>query len=131
MNTAAQQSTGGATAGAVGQGNLMAARLRNQGGFQVAGDESAREGMRQNSQAAVQNAGENEKLKQIQKQSGLAGEAGLYGENMQQTLGALGAQNNATGQLNEASKNGWLQQMNQTISALGSLGTGVGAARRG
>src|SRR5689334_24958224 len=43
-NTASQQSTGGSTAGAVGQNNLMAARTRNKGGFQIANDESARAG---------------------------------------------------------------------------------------
>src|SRR5579863_3800897 len=68
MNTAAQQSTGGSVAGQVGQGNLMAARTRNAGAFAPSADASARAGMRQNSQLATEITGQNEQLKQQQKQ---------------------------------------------------------------
>ena len=122
MNTAAQQSTGGSTGGAVGQGDLMAARMRNKGGFQVAGDESAREGMRTNAQASVENQAANEKLKQAQKQAGLAGEAGLYGENMHEILGGLGEENNATKDLTEAGKSGWLQNTMGILDTVGGMG---------
>src|SRR5579872_7253093 len=45
-NTASQQSLGGSVAGAVGQGNLQAARTRNSGAFAPALDEAARQGQR-------------------------------------------------------------------------------------
>lgn len=138
MDTAAQQSTGGSTAGAVGKLNQMAARTRNKGGFQIAGDEAARQGARQNSQEAVQVQSANEQLKQQQKQAGLVGEAGLYGENLSTILGALGAENSSLGQQTgannsevNAGNSGWLQNTMGLLGSLGSLGSGVGAAAKG
>lgn len=134
MNTAAQQSTGGSVAGAVGQGNLTAARTRNAGGFKTALDESAREGMRRNSQLATEITGQNEKLKQEQSSEGLRGLSGLYGQNMSEILGALGAENNALGQETgannsyvNAGNSGWLQNTMGVLNTLGNLGSGAGA----
>lgn len=126
-NTASQQSTGGSTAGAVGQNNLMAARTRNKGGFQIANDESARAGMRQNSQNAVENIARNEQLKQVQKQEGMAGENSLFNSNLQAQLSALGAQNNSTGELNQAGQSGWFQNM----LGLGNMAANIGKAASG
>lgn len=132
-NTAAQQSTGGAVSGAVGQGNLMAARTRNKGAFAPAADEAAREGMRQNSQIATEITAKNEDLKQKQQQEGLAGLSGLYGQNMSEILGALGAENSSLGQetgatnaYTNAGQSGWLQNTMGVLNSLGNLGTGVG-----
>lgn len=129
-NTASQQSTGGSTAGAVGQNNLMAARTRNKGGFQIANNASAREGMEKSSSDAVNNIANNEKLKQLQQQEGISGEQGLYGQNLNATLSALGAQNNATGELNQAGQSGWLQNtlnILNTVSGMGTAAGGMGA----
>lgn len=125
-NTASQQSTGGSTAGAVGQNNLMAARTRNKGGFQIANDESARAGMRQNSQNAVENISRNENLKQVQKQEGLAGENSLFGTNLQASLAALSAENGSTQALTQAGQSGWYQQMIQMLNAVKGAGAGSG-----
>src|SRR5690348_6118108 len=73
MNTAAQQSTGGATAGAVGAMARAAARTRNRGGYQAGADEAVRSGQREGSQRAVEIQGENAKLKEAQREGGLAG----------------------------------------------------------
>lgn len=134
MRTAGEQSLGGATAGAVGEGGLTAARTRNAGGFQSAGDEAVRSGERELSQRAVETEGENAKLKEIQRQAGLAGEGQLYGENMQTMLSALGLGNestnagtSATNALTNAGQSGWFQNMLGLMNALkpsGSFGGG-------
>lgn len=117
-NTASQQSIGGSVAGAVGQNNLMAARTRNKGGYQIANNESMRSGMRQNSQNAVENIAANERLKEQQRQEGLAGQHGLYNTNEQEQLGALGQETGATNAETNAGKSGWLQNMLQIIATL-------------
>lgn len=117
-NTASQQSTGGSIAGAVGQNNQMAARTRNRGGFQIANDESARSGMRQNSTNAVNTIAQNERLKETQRQMGLAGEHGLFDSNLQTQLGALGAENGSTQALTQAGGSGWLQNALNIIKTL-------------
>lgn len=122
-NTASQQSTGGSVAGSVGQGNLMAARTRNRGSFQVAANDAARAGMARNSQNAVENIASNERLKQVQKQAGLAGQQSLYGQNLQALLAALGAQNQSTNALTEAGKSGWLQNTMGIINTLANAGS--------
>ena len=127
MNTASQQSVGGSTAGAVGEGNLEAARTRNAGGFAPVLDEAVRSGQRQLSQNAVGIQGENANLKESQRQAGLKGLEGLYGTNTQDMLSALGLGNQATNALTQAGQSGWFQNMTGLIAALkpgGSVGSG-------
>lgn len=90
-NTAAQQSVGGSIAGAVGQGNLMAARDRNAGGFAPALDQSVRSGQQALSNDASRIAAENA-------DKGMAGLQGLYGSNSSQALNALNLYNTASNQ---------------------------------
>lgn len=90
MNTAAQQSAGGAVAGATGAMGRAAARTRNAGGYAAAGDEAAREGARSASQRSVEIAGSNEQLKQQQRQSALKGLQGLYGTDVGASLESMG-----------------------------------------
>jgi len=125
MNTASQQSVGGSTAGAVGEGNLTAARTRNSGGFAPALDESVRSGQRQLSENAVGIQGENAKLKQAQQQAGISGLTGLYGTNSDAMLKALGlgnqsleVENQATGVGTQAGNSGWFQNFLNTLQAL-------------
>ncbi len=118
MMTAASQSTGGSTAGAVGRNNLMAARTRNRGGFQVANDEAAREGGRQLSADTLGIENEDARLKREEESEGLRGMSGLYGENESALLQSLGAENNSTRDLIDAGKSGWLQN---TMGVLGTL----------
>ena len=93
INTANQQSIGGSVAGAVGQGNLQAARTGNAGGFAPALDESVRSGQRQLSQASTGVAEANSLLKNEQQQGAIKALGSLYGENMDDTLKALGLSN--------------------------------------
>lgn len=125
MNTASQQSIGGSTAGAVGEGDLTAARTRNAGGFQAANSEAVRSGQRQLSENALGVQGENAKLKESQRQAGLSGLSDLYSGNQSQALGALhagtGAVNAETGAVDAgttAGKSGWFQNMLGLINAL-------------
>lgn len=137
INTSTQQSLGGSTSGAVGQGMLTAARTRNAGGYQAAINESAREGMRRNAQLATETAAQNEQLKQQQKQAGLSGLSGLYGTNMNEVLGALGAENNSLGEMNNstnaltnAGNSGWLQNTLGVLNTLGNLGADATGAKK-
>jgi hypothetical protein len=131
MNTANQQSIGGADAGAAGTGNLEAARTRNVGGFQPAISEANRAGGRQLSQNALGIQEANENQRQRQQQAGLAGLQGLYGTEMNTALGAGNLSNNflctALGgaKQTQAAWNQNLQDVqNAGAGALGALGLG-------
>ena len=102
INTANQQSIGGSVAGAVGQGNLMAARTGNAGGFAPALDEAARSGARQLSQNAVGTQEANAYLKQQQREQATQALGNIYGENTNATLRALGLGNDALQTSNQA-----------------------------
>lgn len=126
MNTASQQSVGGSTAGAVGEGNLEAARTRNSGAFAPALDSAVRSGQQTLSQNALGIQGENAALKQEQQQAGLSGLAGLYGQNSQDMLSALGLENQSTNALTSAGQSGWFQNTIAAINALKGGGGGGG-----
>lgn len=104
MNTASSQSLGGAEAGAVGQGNLMAARTRNAGGFGDAMDEAVRSGGRQLSQNALGIQAGNADLKQQQKETASERLQSLYGNNLQATLSAMGMSPGTIGQWTNAAQ---------------------------
>lgn len=101
INTANQQSIGGSIAGAVGQGNLQAARTRNAGGFAPALDEAVRGGQRQMSQNAMGVQEQNAYLKNQQQENAIRSLGSLYGENMNDTLRALGLSNESLGISNQ------------------------------
>jgi hypothetical protein len=69
MTTASNQSLGGAVGGAVGQGNLMAARTHNAGGYATALDDSVRNAGRQQSQNALGVREDSAKLSAQQQQT--------------------------------------------------------------
>lgn len=102
MNTAAQQSAGGAIAGAVGQGNLEAARTRNAGAFTPALDNAAQAGGQQLSQAALGVQNKDANLKEQQRQEGLKGMLGLYDTSTAAGLSAGSQSNQALGEANGA-----------------------------
>lgn len=119
MNTAAQQSAGGSTAGAVGSGFRRAARTGNAGGFDAAAAESARSGQREASQRATEIAGSNERLKQEQRSSAIRGLQGLYGTDLEGSLKAMGLVGEDVNAATQASKKqGGLLQ---TLSTLNSM----------
>lgn len=131
MNTANQQSVGGSTAGAVGEGDLAGARTRNSGSFAPALDEAVRSGERTASENAVGIQGENAKLKEEQRQAGIAGLSGLYGQNTSDMLSALGLGTQATNALTTAGQSGWFQNMTGLISSLGQAAQGAGSMMHG
>lgn len=122
MNTASQEGVGGATAGAVGQGNLESARTRNAGGFQAADDAAAQSGQRQVSQNALGVQTANAGLKNAQQQAGIAGTEGLYNTDVNATNQALGLSNQAlqgaSTSSNEANQNtlGYVNAYLQAVS---------------
>lgn len=118
MNTANSQSIGGSTAGAVGEGNLAAARTRNAGGFQSALDEAARSGQRQLSENAVGIQAANEMEKQRQRSAAEQLMNSQYGMDTNAALGALGLSNQALG-IAGSQKNPFMQNF------LGGLGSGL------
>jgi hypothetical protein len=125
--TNAMAGSGGATGALQGQAELEAARTRNPSGFTKALDEAARN-QQKTAAATSEGIAAQDVLgaKQLNQQ-GAAGEAGLFGENLKGQLGAMGQQTADENAAVEAGKSGWLQNMNQTISALGSAATGAGA----
>mgnify|MGYP005815069293 CR=1 FL=1 len=111
VNTAGQQSLGGAVAGAVGQANLQAARTRNAGGYQGAIRSAAQLAMKQNSQNALQT-----QLASIEQQNkALQALQQLYGTNVGAGLTALGTSNQA---LNYENQSHPIQQGFQTFGSL-------------
>ncbi len=124
MKTNAEQSVGGSVAGAVGQGNLTAARTRNIGGNSTALDNAVRSGQQTLSGADLDVDAANAQLKQQQQQAGLSGLSGLYGQNQSTMLSALGLGNQATQTGIQAGQNGWFQN----LMSLTSQGAQVGAA---
>jgi hypothetical protein len=90
MNTAAQQSGGGAAAGTVGQGGLLSARTRNAGGPANAIASGVRTAGQQASNAALGVQNENTQAKLHQQQAGLGGLENLYGQNLGGSINALG-----------------------------------------
>jgi hypothetical protein len=89
-NTSAQESAGGSQAAATGQGALLAGRTRNAGSADAAIAESTRKTGQQLGEAALQTSLKNASLKQQEQQSGIKGEEGLLGEEMNAGNAALG-----------------------------------------
>jgi hypothetical protein len=128
-NTAATQSVGGATAGAVGQGNLEAARMRNPAGFATASDEAARRGMQTTADTAANITLQNALLREQQRQMGAQGMASLQEQQNRDVLASLGLQTGATQAGIGAQKVGWFQNMTDLMAAMkpgGSYTSGTG-----
>jgi len=94
--TSGQQSTGGSIAGAVGQGDLVAARTNNAGGYAPALDQAAREGMAQNSTNALSVENADAALKEKQRQEGIAGLNDIYNTGTGASIKALDVANSAS-----------------------------------
>lgn len=116
INTATQQSVGGSTAGAVGQGDLVAARTRNSGGFQPSIDEALRTGGRDLSQKALTVQGANADLKEKQRQEGISGLEDLHSQQANELLGSMGIGVSATN-AKTASSPGYFQNLLQLMQA--------------
>lgn len=128
IDTAAQQSAGGSTAGAIGEGRLYAARTRNAGGAKAAIGEGVKNAGRNLSDAAVNTEVQNANLKQKQQQAGISGMENLYGTELGGGEDALGLSNSALNIANQAKPSYW-QQFAETAGndVLGAL-TGNGGS---
>jgi len=118
QTTGAEQTAGGANAGAAGGALLRAARTRNAGAAPASIAQTNRQGGQQLSQinAGIQKS--NADLQQRQRQQGISGLEGLYGENVGAGENALGL---STSALNDAGnlKNFWQQLLLQGVQGGG------------
>ena len=119
--TASMQSTGGSVAGAVGEGNLEAARTGNAGGYQAALADAARKGILQNSKNALAVNNANTALKEGQREQGVAGLQGLQTGDQAASLNAMGQNTGAINAEANASP-GWFQNMTGLITAISGAG---------
>lgn len=109
LNTASQQSTGGAVAAAKGEAGLRSLRTGNRGSSQTVLDDSVRNAMRTNSQNSL------DAITGIQNQ-GVQGLQGMYGSNVNELLQSMGVGSGIAN--NQASQPGWFQNMTSLIAAL-------------
>jgi hypothetical protein len=124
--TAGSQAIGGVNSGITGDANLAAARTRNAGGFTGALDDAARIKSRQQSSNALGVNAEdaalaNEKQMSAQKELG-----GLYGTDTSAGVSDMGIAAKNLDTAVDADKTGWVQNMDQTLSALNSGGKASG-----
>lgn len=126
MTTGAEQTAGGANAGATGGALLRAARTRNSGAAPGSIAQTNRQGGQELSQVNSGIQTSNANLKAKQQQAGISGLEGLYGENVGAGENALGLSNSA---LNDAGhlQNFWDQLLLQGIQSGGQVGAAYAA----
>jgi hypothetical protein len=107
MTTASNQSLGGAVGGAVGQGNLTAARTGNAGGYATALDSAVRDAGKQQSQNALGVKEDSAKLSAQQQQASDT----LKQQEVMDNANLGSQQNIADGQLKAAQQSGALSGM--------------------
>lgn len=116
LRTSNMQSAGGSTGALIGQGTLEAARTRNVGGNSAALDEAARQGGRNLSASNLDTDLTNEKLKQVQQQSGLSGLQSMYGSLTADQLKALGISSDSYAQASQAYQNPAMGLLNTAMA---------------
>lgn len=122
MITSGAEAAGGVNSGIGGIAGLEEGRTRNAGGATGALDEAARIKSRQLSNNALNVQNESAKLGQ-QKQMNAQNElAGLYGTDTSNQLKAMGISNDDIQNELKAGQQGWLQNTDETITALSKLG---------
>ena len=123
INTAAQQSAGGSTAGAVGQGGLYAARTRNAGAGQAAIGASNRAAGSNLSRNAVNTEVQSANLGQQNQRAALGGLQSLNSTELSGGENALGLSNQALqGADQSAANNPWMKLLQSGIAAGGQAG---------
>lgn len=130
MNTGAQQSAGGAAAGAVGQGALRAARTRNRGGADAAVGASTRAAGETLSKGLLGVQESNARLKQQQQQEGAGGLERLFGTTTGAGVNSLGevARNSEANTKADEASWGWATNL---FDPMLSAGSRIAAARLG
>lgn len=94
--TAGDQSVGGSVAGAVGEGNLTAARTGNAGGYQAAADDAARQGINKNADIALGVENQDQQIERQNQQIGLKGLSDIYNGSSDRAISALNPANTAS-----------------------------------
>jgi hypothetical protein len=123
MLTYAGAGAGGAAGSITGQAGLEAARTRNASGFTKALDEAARDKDKASAGLSEGVAAQDVMGAKQLNQEGAAGMAGLYGEDVNGQLKAMGLENEDINTELQAGKSGWLQNMNDTLSTLAKTGS--------
>lgn len=128
MNTASQQSAGGATAAAKGEGGLLAARTRNAGAPAAAMAKSIRSASEGAGERAVGIQAQNAQEKLKQQQAAQSGLERLYGTDVTGSNQALGeVANNMEADARNKAQSFWGQLGSGLTSAIGTrLGGGQG-----
>lgn len=128
QNTAAQQSAGGSTAAAVGQGGLYAARTRNTGGAQSAIGNATRGAGANLSRSAVGTEVNSANLANQNQQRGIGGLESLNSTELGAGENALGLSNQALGEADQSSANNpWMKLLQSGIGAGGQVGAAYAA----
>lgn len=123
INTAAQQSAGGSTAGAVGQGGLYAARTRNAGAPAAAIGAANRAAGSNLSRNAVNTEVQSANLGQQNQRAALGGLQSLNSTELSGGEQALGLSNQALqGADQSAANNPWMKLLQSGIAAGGQAG---------
>jgi hypothetical protein len=113
-----------------GQAASQGARTRNTSGYSAALDQAARERNQAMGQAGLDIGAQDIMGAKKLNQQGAAGMAGLFGQDQEAMLKAMGIQ---TGDINaevEAGKSGWLQNLNAALGKGGMFGEGGALALR-
>ena len=127
QTTAAEQTAGGSNAGATGGALLRAARTRNAGAAPAAIGASNRAAGQELSQINSGIQTRNADLQQKQRQQGISGLEGLYGENVNAGENALGLSNTSLKDAGSLS-NFWQDLLMQGIKTGGQVAAaGIGA----
>lgn len=119
-----EQSAGGGNAAIAGEAGLRAARSRNNASLSSVLDEAERAKTRNMGENALGVQGANARLKESQRQQGLAGLAGQRNTDVHADLEAQGLVPQDIKAWTDASKSGWLQN---TLGVIDTL-TGAGKA---
>lgn len=130
MLASALGGAGGAGSSISGIANQRAANTRNDAGFTTALTEAARDRGKTAAASAEGIAGDNAGVKLQQQQNAQKMLSGLYGTDVGAQTQNEGVANDATQTGIAAGKSGWLQNMTGLLSSIGSLGSGVGAAKK-
>jgi hypothetical protein len=121
FNTAATQSIGGATAGAVGGANQTVARTNNAGGEAPALAAAAHDGTAALSDAALGVQNQNAQLKQQQQAEGLSGLESMYNTNTGADENALNLSNSALNTANTADNSAFSRRFGLLQGPLSNL----------
>lgn len=126
MLGAAEAGAGGSTAGLNTEANLAQARNRNSGGFSGALDNAAMQKDKALAHTSEGIAANSANLAQEHQQSAAQGLAGIQGLDTNAQLKSMGLIPEDVNAEANANKTGWLQDMNDTLTAVGSAASGAG-----